>query len=112
MAAEIDVLVPSDTQGEDEMSQVPSGVGTLDPTIAKVLDQGFANAHDSAQASRERRRDAADNIAEQTRVLYLEEKFKVGVREAVAGQRLDDNKLAENILAQRATKGQPAADEE
>ncbi len=79
----------------------------VDPTIAKVLDQGFANTHDAAQGARERRRDAADNIAEQTRVLYLEEKFKVGVREAVAGQRLDDNKLAENILAQRSAKDQP-----
>ena len=79
----------------------------LDPTIEKVLDQGFTNQHDNAQAARERRRDAADNVAEQTRVLFLEEKFKVGVREAEASRRLDDNKLAENILAQRASKDQP-----
>lgn len=79
----------------------------MDPTITKVLDQGFANQHDAAQSARERRRDAADNIAEQTRILFLEEKFKVGVREAEASRRLDDNKLAENILAQRATKEQP-----
>jgi len=46
-------------------------------------------------------------VAEQTRVLFLEEKFKVGVREAEASRRLDDNKLAENILAQRASKDQP-----
>lgn len=81
----------------------------VDPTIDKVLDQGFANQHDAAQAARERRRDAADNVAEQTRVLFLEEKFKVGVREAEASKRLDDNKLAQNILAQRSAKGQPQA---
>ena len=95
----LDVLAPSETQGEVEM-----------PTMDTVLDQAFANTHDAAQAARERRRDAADNIAEQTRVLFLEEKFKVGVREAEASRRLDDNKLAENILAQRATKDQPKKD--
>ena len=100
----VDVPVPG--EGEEEMA------GTLDPTISKVLDQGFANQHDAAQAARERRRDAADNVAEQTKVLFLEEKFKVGVREAEASRRMDDNKLAENILAQRSAKGQPQAGEE
>jgi hypothetical protein len=108
-----DLLAPAKTQGEEEMTKVPSGAGHgVDPTIGKVLDQGFANAHDAAQAARERRRDAADNVAEQTRVLFLEEKFKVGVREAEASRRLDDNKLAENILGQRAAKQQPTPDEE
>ena len=99
----IDVLTPDDGQGVEAVS---TGV---DPTIDKVLDQGFANQHDAAQAARERRRDASDNVAAQTRILFLEEKFKVGVREAEASRRLDDNKLAENILAQRATKEQPQA---
>ena len=82
------------------------------PTTETILDQAFVNFHDAAQAARERRRDASDNIAEQTRILYLEEKFKVGVREAEASRRLDDNKLAENILAQRSAKNQPQATEE
>ena len=104
MAEPVDIPVPG--EGEVEMS------ATVDPTIDKVLDQGFANQHDAAQAARERRRDSSDNVAEQTRILFLEEKFKVGVREAEASRRLDDNKLAENILAQRAAKNQPAADED
>ena len=99
--ASISTVTPGDGQGDEAVATV------VDPTIDKVLDQGFANQHDAAQAARERRRDSSDNVAEQTRVLFLEEKFKVGVREAEASRRLDDNKLAENILAQRATKGQP-----
>jgi len=80
---------------------------TMDPTISKVIDQGFANTHDAAQSARERRRDAADNIAEQTRLLFLEEKFKIGQREASAQQRLDSDKLAFAILQQRSAKDQP-----
>lgn len=95
-----------------EVVAPPSGEGvtTVATTTETVLEQSFANQHDAAQSARERRRDTADNIAEQTKLLFLEEKFKMGTREAEASRRLDDNKLSENILAQRSAKNQPQGD--
>jgi len=95
---------------------VPRGAGegairpmALDPTIEKVLDQSFAEMAKSATAATERRTASADNVAEQTKVLFLEEKMKIGPREAAAQQRLDSDKLASAILQQRSAGGQPQA---
>ena len=79
----------------------------IDATIDKVLDQSFAKAHQVGLQAADRHSAGNDNVAEQTRILFLEEKFKVGIREAAASQRMDDNKLSENILAQRAASVQP-----
>ena len=79
----------------------------MDETISKVLDQAFAKSHQSGLQAADVLISAGVNIAEQTRVLFLEEKIKIGTREAAAMQRMDDNKLAQNILAQRAAKSQP-----
>jgi hypothetical protein len=79
----------------------------LDETVGKVLDQAFAKSHQIGIAAADRLQGALDNIGEQTKILFLEEKIKVGTREAAAMQRMDDNKLAQNILAQRSVSDQP-----
>jgi len=81
----------------------------MDPTVGTVLAQAFADNHTARMHAGRRLTEGADNIAEQTRLLFLEEKIKVGTREAAAMQRLDTDKLAQQILAQRAVKEQPAA---
>lgn len=87
----------------------PSGELQMDPTVGTVLGQAFADNHTARMHAGRRMTEAADNIAEQTRLLFLEEKIKVGTREAAAMQRLDTDKLAQQILAQRAVKEQPTA---
>jgi len=81
----------------------------LDPTIELVLNQCFAEMAKAGTAATERRTASADNVAEQTKILFLEEKMKIGPREAAAQQRLDSDKLASAILQQRSAGGQPQA---
>lgn len=79
----------------------------VDPTIAKVLDQSFAKSHQVGMQAADRHSAGNDNIAELTRHVFLGEVSKVGTREAAAMQRMDDNKLAQSILAQRSVANQP-----
>jgi hypothetical protein len=81
------------------------------PSIDTVLDQAFADNHTARMHAGRRMTEASDNIAEQTRLGYLEEKMKVGTREAAAMQRMDSDKLANAILQQRAAKDQPHKDD-
>jgi len=76
-------------------------------TLDTVLDQSFVEMHKRSSHAAQRMADGQDNVAEQTRLLFLEEKMKVGTREAEAMRRLDTNKLAEQILQQRSAKDQP-----
>lgn len=80
-------------------------------TIDTVLDQAFANHHTGMMHAGQRLTETIDNIGEQTKLGYLEEKIKVGTREAAAMQRMDADKLANAILQQRSAKDQPHADE-
>lgn len=80
----------------------------LDATIEKVLDQAFAKSHQVGLQAADRHSAGNDVIGELTRNIFLGEVSKVGTREAAAMQRMDDNKLAQNILAQRAASVQPA----
>ena len=81
----------------------------MDPTIELVLNQTFAKSHQVGLQAADRHSAGNDNVAEQTRLTFLEEKFKVGTREAAAQQRLDADKLAGQILQQRSAGMQPQA---
>lgn len=81
----------------------------IDATIELVLNQSFAKSHQVGMQAADRHSAGNDNVAELTRHVFLGEVSKVGTREAAAMQRMDDNKLAENILAQRAASVQPPA---
>ena len=81
----------------------------MDPTIKHVLDQAFAKAHEDAVLGANRHQAGNDNVAEQTRIGFLLERMQVGTREAAAQQRLDTNKLAQDILGQRSASVQPPA---
>lgn len=57
----------------------------------------------------QRQADAAANIAEQTRLGYLESKEKIGVREAQAMQDVRTSQIAREVVQQRSVKDQPQA---
>ena len=75
----------------------------------EVLEQSFVELHKRTTHQGSRMQDGSDNIAEQTRLMFLEEKTKVGTREAAAMQRMDADKLAAQILQQRSARSQPQA---
>ena len=79
----------------------------MEDSTKLVLEQAFAKSHQLGLAASDRSSSAWDNIAEQTRVLFLEEKMKIGPREAMSQQRLDQDKLASAILQQRSAQNQP-----
>jgi hypothetical protein len=60
-----------------------------------VLEQAFAQAHELSLQAGNRQRDGSDNVAEQTRLLFL--------------TRSQGNDLAQDILDQRSAGGQPQA---
>jgi len=78
-------------------------------TVECVLDQAFADNHTARMHAGRRLTETNDNISEQTKLGFLEEKMKVGTREAAAMQRMDSDKLANSILQQRSAKDQPQA---
>ena len=98
--APVGIPIPVEGEGEDEMAAAD--------TIATVLDQAFADNHTGRMHAGRRLTETNDNISEQTKLGFLEEKMKVGTREAAAMQRMDTSKIAEQILQQRAVKEQPA----
>jgi len=85
----------------------------VDPTVAKVLDQGFAERSELIRQTGIRGNSSATFIQEQSQLGFLNESRLVG---ALAAQRLEKNALADAILQNRAAAGQPgnapsAADE-
>jgi hypothetical protein len=76
----------------------------MDPTIAHVLDQQFANQAQefNAQANRGRAGDAA--VAELVRNVAVQTTQLVGAK---AAQTLEADRLGQQILAQRAVAAQP-----
>ena len=84
---------------------------SMDPLIKDLADKEFANHHRAMNASRERRDAAMDNIAEQTKLSHLLEQMRMGPREVESMRRLDVNKLAEQVVQQRAVRDQPQAGE-
>jgi len=78
-------------------------------SIDVVLNQAFADNHTARMHAGRRLTETNDNISEQTKLGFLEEKMKVGTREAAAMQRMDSDKLANAILQQRSAKDQPQA---
>ena len=75
--------------------------------IDTVLEQSFAEMHKRSSHAGQRLADTNDNVSEQTKLMFLEEKTKVGTREAAAMQRMDADKLAAQILQQRSARQQP-----
>jgi hypothetical protein len=78
-------------------------------TVAEVLEQAFADNHAARLHAGRRLTETNDNVSEQTKLMFLEEKTKVGTREAAAMQRMDADKLAAQILQHRSAKDQPQA---
>lgn len=78
-------------------------------TVADVLDQTFADNHQKVLHAGRRLMETNDNVSEQTKLMFLEEKNKVGTREAAAMQRMDTSKIASEILQNRASRDQPQA---
>ncbi len=76
-------------------------------TVETVLDQAFADNHAARMHAGRRMTETNDNVSEQTKLGFLEEKMKVGTREAAAMQRMDSDKLAQQILQQRSARDQP-----
>ena len=79
----------------------------MNEVTKEVLEQSFVELHKRITHQTGRMQDGSDNIAEQTRLMFLEEKVKVGTREAAAMQRMDADKLAAQILQQRSARLQP-----
>jgi hypothetical protein len=78
----------------------------MDPTIAHVLDQQFANQAQefNAQANRARAGDSA--VAELVRNVAVQTTQLVGAK---AAQTLEADRLGQQILAQRSVRDQPAS---
>jgi hypothetical protein len=79
----------------------------MDPTVKALAEQAFAKSHAVGMTSGDVLQSGIVNVAEQTRILFLEEKMKVGTREAAAMQRMDSDKLAKAVLDQRSAALQP-----
>jgi len=78
--------------------------GTVDATVEKVLDQGFAERSELIRQAAIRGNSAATFTQEQAQLGFLNESRLVG---ALAAGRLEKNALADGILQQRAAAGQP-----
>lgn len=100
------IPIPGDPGIKPPVQEKPMAA-TLDATIELVLHQSFSKSHQVGMQAADRASAGNDNVAEQTRIGFLLERMQVGTREATAMQRLDDNKLSENILAHRAASVQP-----
>ncbi|KKK79889.1 hypothetical protein LCGC14_2828980 [marine sediment metagenome] len=93
-----DLGIPVTGRGEDSMATA---------TVDTVLDQAFADNHAARMHAGRRLTETNDNVSEQTKLGFLEEKKVVGTREAAAMQRMDTDRIALSILQQRATSNQP-----
>lgn len=94
----------------DGVVQIPVPISHRDSDMAvteTVLEQGFVEMHKRSSHASQRLADTNDNVSEQTKLGFLEEKMKVGTREAAAMQRMDADKLAAQILQQRSASDQP-----
>lgn len=76
----------------------------VDGTIAKVLDQSFAENHRILGQTGIRMNNAAAFAQEQAQLGFLNESRLVG---AAAAQRLEKDALASEILQQRSARDQP-----
>lgn len=81
--------------------------GTLDPTIAKRMDQTFSDEGERFRHAARRLTEFNDFVAEQSQTGFLQELKQVGTREAAAMQRMDMDRLASSILQQRSVRDQP-----
>ena len=76
----------------------------IDPTVAKVLDQGFAERSELIRQTGIRLNNSASFIAEQAQLEFLNSSKLVG---AAAAVKIGQDPLAGSILQQRAAAGQP-----
>lgn len=89
--------VPVSHTEENEMPGI-----TISETAAELLAQHALNGA-------QRQADASANVAEQTRLAYLESKEKIGVREAQAMQDVRTSQIAREVVQQRSVRDQPQA---
>lgn len=78
----------------------------MDPTIAHVLDQQFANQAQEFSAYANRVRAGDGHVAELTRIVSLQTTQLVGAK---AAQNLEVDRLGQQILAERAVRDQPGS---
>lgn len=93
-------------------SEESEGQMALEKRIASeqfdsVMEYSFAEMVKTTRHASQRLSDHNDFISTRSQTAHLEEGIKVGTREAAAMQRMDDNKLAANVLAHRAVSDQP-----
>ena len=94
LVPDLTIVVPNE-RGE----KMPVEIGTVQ------AEQLTLHALNGAQ----RQADAAANVAEQTRLGYLESKEKIGVREAQAMQDVRTSAIAREVVQQRSVRDQPQA---
>ena len=76
----------------------------MDPTVSRVLDQGFAERSELIRQTGIRLNNSAAFIQEQAQLQFLESSRIVG---ALAATRIEKDSLASSIVQQRAAAGQP-----
>ena len=76
----------------------------VDATVAKVLDQGFAERSELIRQTGIRGNSSATFVQEQSQLQFLNSSQLVG---ATAAQRLAKDGIADAILQNRAAAGQP-----
>lgn len=76
----------------------------VDPTVARVLDQGFAERSELIRQTGIRGNSSATFVQEQSQLQFLNSAQLVG---ALAATRLEKDGTANAILQQRAAAGQP-----
>jgi len=78
--------------------------GTIDPTVSRIVDQGFAERSELIRQTGIRGNNAATFVQEQAQMGFLNESRLVG---ALAAGRIDKNSMADSIMQNRAAAGQP-----
>jgi hypothetical protein len=77
---------------------------SVDATVSRVMDQGFAERSELIRQTGIRLNNSATFLQEQAQMGFLNESRLVG---ALAAGRLEKNALASEILQNRAVSGQP-----
>ncbi len=76
----------------------------IDPTVDKVLAQGFAERSELIRQTAIRANNSATFIQEQAQLGFLNQSLLVG---ALAASRMEKNALADAIMQNRAARDQP-----
>lgn len=95
---------------------MPEGDGIVEIPVPKNEDEDMPTQLSPEAAEQltihalngaQRQADASANVAEQTRLGYLESKEKIGVREAQAMQDVRTSQIAREVVQARTVRDQP-----